>query len=58
MTENETAQVMQMNANTVRSLVEAGFTPESAVDAVKRDDLDLLVHSGRFSTYLTPAVTS
>ncbi len=39
---------------TIRQLVGAGFTPGSAVDAFVSEDLDLLVHPGRFPVHLPP----
>src|SRR5262245_11705525 len=46
------AQVQSVKASTVRQLVEAGFTPESAVAAVEAEDMTLLVHTGMLSVQL------
>ena len=49
------AKVMQANASTLRSLLDAGFTPETAVLAVNTSDMTKLKHSGLFSVQLQPA---
>lgn len=49
------ANVMQANANTLRSLLDAGFEPKSAVEALNTSDMTKLKHSGLFSVQLQPA---
>ncbi len=53
--EGDAAKIAQTRAATVKSLIDAGFTPESAVAAVEHDDLRLLVHTGLYSVQLRPA---
>ncbi len=48
----EHAETQAKQAETIRQLVEAGFTPESAVKAVTESDYDLLVHTGYVSVQL------
>lgn len=49
------AGVQQKQAQSIRQLVDAGFTPDSVVDAVAADDLRRLKHSGLYSVQLQPA---
>jgi phage portal protein BeeE len=49
------ADIMATRASAIRTLGDAGFTPESAVAAVDGSDLTLLKHSGLFSVQLQPA---
>jgi len=46
------AQIMEIEAATIGSLIQAGFTAESAVKAVKGQDANLLQHSGLVSVQL------
>ena len=46
------AQVQFVKAQTIRQLVEAGFTPESVAAAVEAEDMSLLIHSGMLSVQL------
>jgi phage portal protein BeeE len=48
----EHAETQAKQAETIRQLVEAGFTPESAVQAVTESNYDLLKHSGLVSVQL------
>lgn len=48
----EEAEIRQTQATAIRSLLDAGFTPESSVVAVMDDDFPALVHSGLFSVQL------
>jgi phage portal protein BeeE len=50
--EKDAADILASRAATLRQLVDAGYTPESAVSAVQNDDLSLLVHSGLYSVQL------
>jgi HK97 family phage portal protein len=46
------AEIQQTQANTIRTLVDAGFTWESAVAAVTNGDMTMLDHTGLFSVQL------
>lgn len=46
------ADVQAQNSNAIRTLVDAGFEPSSAVRAVMAGDLRLLVHTGLYSVQL------
>jgi hypothetical protein len=48
------AEIGQLHANSLRSLVDAGYDPASAVQAVATDDLTKLQHSGLYSVQLQP----
>jgi phage portal protein BeeE len=54
--ENNLAEIRQKDAQTLRTLVDAGFNPDAAVEYVKTGDLSRLVgtHSGLFSVQLQP----
>jgi hypothetical protein len=52
--EKDAAEIQGKRAQTIRSLVDAGYTPESVIDAVEADDFRLLVHSGLYSVQLQP----
>jgi len=55
---HDLAEVQQTQAATISSHISAGFTPESAVAAVRDDDLSLLRHTGLVSVQLwTPGQT-
>lgn len=56
--EKDRAEIQQMDASAINSLVTAGYTPESVVDAVTSGDLTRLVHSGLYSVQLQPAGSS
>lgn len=49
------AEIQQMQAAAIRTLVDAGFDATTCVDAVTAGDLQRLVHSGLFSVQLQPA---
>lgn len=51
------AEIMQIKAATVNSLVNAGWVPETALDAVVSDDLSGLKHTGKLSVQLLPDAT-
>jgi phage portal protein BeeE len=51
------ANIMQTEAATLQSLVSAGYTPESAKEAVLADDFGRLEHSGLVSVQLLPPGT-
>jgi phage portal protein BeeE len=46
------AQIIRENAQAIRTLVDGGFTAESATAAVVNNDLRLLVHTGKTSVQL------
>ncbi len=52
------ARIQQVNAQSIRLLVDAGFEPDSVVAAIDRGDLSLLVHSGLTSVQLLPPGTN
>lgn len=55
---HDLAEVQQTQAATISSHISAGFTPESAVAAVRDDDVSLLKHTGLVSVQLwTPGQT-
>lgn len=55
--ERDAADILQVRASTIAALVQAGYTPASAVDAVEANDLTRLVHSGLYSVQLQAAGT-
>lgn len=52
---SERADVMQKKAVTIRYLVDAGYKPDSVIEAVESEDFALLEHSGLFSVQLQAA---
>lgn len=54
--QKDVAEIQAMQAQSIRSLVEAGYKPDAVAHAVVADDLSLLVgnHSGVFSVQLQP----
>lgn len=50
--QKDEAEIQSAHATTIRQLVDAGFTPDSAVKAVTSGDLRSLVHSGLYSVQL------
>lgn len=52
------AEIQATEARTLRELLDGGYTPESAVAAVKAGDWSLLVHTGLFSVQLQPPGTT
>jgi len=53
--EKDDAEIAQMQAATIRQLVDAGFEPDSVTHAVTAGDMALLVHSGLYSVQLQAA---
>lgn len=53
--EKDAAAIQETRARTIRTLVDGGYTPESAQKAVLSNDFGLLVHTGFFSVQLRPA---
>lgn len=52
--EKDAAEIQGRRATTIKTLTDAGFTPESVIKAVDADDMRLLVHSGLYSVQLQP----
>jgi phage portal protein BeeE len=50
----DAANIQNRQAQTIRALVEAGFTPDSVRQAVDGEDWRLLEHTGMFSVQLWP----
>jgi len=50
--EKDAAEISQVQATTMRTLVDAGYTPDSVSSAMLASDWGLLVHSGLFSVQL------
>lgn len=51
--EKDAAEIAETQARTIRTLVDGGYTPESAVAAIEADgDWNLLEHTGLFSVQL------
>lgn len=55
--QKDAAEIMQMDATAVKTHIDAGWTPESAMAAVAAKDLTLLTHSGLISVQLQPPGT-
>ena len=53
----DAAEIQQIRGTTIRNLVDAGFTPDSVIDAVANDDMTLLDHTDLFSVQLQPPGT-
>ena len=53
----DNAEISQRNAQSIRTLVDGGFDPDSVVQAIDTSDLLLLRHSGNLSVQLQPAGT-
>jgi len=53
----DSADIKAVEAQALRALVDAGFEPTSAVNAIRTGDMSLLVHSGLYSVQLQPAGT-
>lgn len=49
------ADIQQAKSQALRNLVDAGYTPESAADAIHTNDFRKLVHSGLYSVQLQEA---
>lgn len=54
----DAAEISFRQAQTIRTLVDAGFTPESVQRAVDAEDWSLLSHTGLFSVQLQPPGTT
>lgn len=53
--EQDRAQIAMTEAQTIRTLIDGGYKPDSIVAAVENGDWGLLVHSGLYSVQLQPA---
>ncbi len=53
----DAAEIEQVKANTITTLVKDGFSPESAIAAVNSQDMTLLQHTGLVSVQLQPPRT-
>jgi hypothetical protein len=51
----EQADILQKESITIRYLVDAGYKPDTVIEAVTANDLSLLEHSGLFSVQLQAA---
>lgn len=56
--EKDASEILRIRASTIRLLVDAGFTPASAIAAIDADDLALLTHTGLFSVQLQKPMTA
>lgn len=50
----DAAEIEGRKAATIRQLIDAGFVPETVVDAVQSEDMSRLRHSGLYSVQLQP----
>lgn len=53
----DAADIQQVQANTITTLVKDGFSPDSAITAVMTQDMTQLVHTGLVSVQLQPPRT-
>lgn len=52
------AEIQQAQAQTIRTLIDAGFKPQTAVQALESGNWSALVHSGLYSVQLQPPGTT
>lgn len=50
----DAAEIQQIKAGSIRTLIDGGYTAESVVSAVEAEDYSLLVHTGKLSVQLLP----
>jgi phage portal protein BeeE len=55
--EKDAAEIQSTQSQSIKALVEAGYTPETVVDAVISGDFSRLKHSGLYSVQLQPPGT-
>lgn len=55
--EKDAAEIASTKAQTIRTLVDGGYRPDSVIDAVEHDDFSRLVHTGQYSVQLQPPGT-
>ena len=48
------AEILRTKSVAIRQLIDAGFRPDTAVDAITSGDMNRLVHTGLFSVQLQP----
>lgn len=48
----DATEIEQLKANTIRTLVDSGFDPDSVVTAVQAQDMSMLTHTGKLSVQL------
>ena len=56
--QKDDAAIKQMQAATIRSLIDAGYKPDSVVAAISAGDFTLLQHTGLYSVQLQPPGTT
>jgi phage portal protein BeeE len=56
--QKDAAEIQQAHAQTMRTLIDAGFAPDSVTSAVISGDLSRLVHTGLYSVQLQPPQTT
>lgn len=56
--QKDVAEIQSLEAQSMRQLIDAGYTADSVVAAIKNGDWSLLVHSGLFSVQLQPPGTT
>jgi hypothetical protein len=54
----DAATIRSTQATTIKSLIDAGYEPDSVIAAMEAEDFSLLVHSGMYSVQLQPAGTT
>ena len=54
----DAADILQTHAGAIRQLVDAGFEPQTVIDAVTAGDLERLQHTGLYSVQLQPPGTT
>lgn len=53
----EAADIIRIQSQTISSFVMAGYEPDSIVEAIQKEDLGLLTHTGLYSVQLLPPGT-
>jgi phage portal protein BeeE len=51
----DAAEIQQLEAQTIHTLISAGFEPDSVIDAVTAGEFNRLTHTGLYSVQLQPA---
>jgi hypothetical protein len=54
----DAADIKQVESQAIRTLVDAGFEPASAVEAIRTGDMSLLTHTNLYSVQLQPPGTT
>lgn len=52
------AEIQSMEAQTIRTLIDSGWEPDSIISAVRAEDWTRLTHSGLYSVQLQPPTTA